>query len=83
MRSGRLFGLGWLIVLLSTFLINHFELFGLHQVWGHAGAAAIARAGLPHALLLQARRHPLYSGFVLAFWATPVMTAGHCCSPSE
>jgi len=73
-----LFGLGWLIVLVSTFLINHFELFGLAQAWGHArGAAEAAPPVLRTPLFYRHVRHPLYSGFFLAFWATPQMSAGH------
>jgi protein-S-isoprenylcysteine O-methyltransferase Ste14 len=72
-----LFGVGWLIVLLSTFLLNHFELFGLRQVWSHASGHEIPAPVFREPLFYKRVRHPLYSGFVLAFWATPVMTVGH------
>jgi len=72
-----LFGAGWGIVLLSTFLINHFELFGLSQVVrnlrNHRPAAPVLRMPFLYKLV----RHPLYSGFVIAFWATPTMSYGH------
>jgi protein-S-isoprenylcysteine O-methyltransferase Ste14 len=72
-----LFGLGWLIVLLSTFLINHFELFGLQQAYLHARGREAAPPQMRQPLLYRYVRHPLYLGFFLAFWATPQMSLGH------
>jgi methanethiol S-methyltransferase len=72
-----LFALGWLIVLLSTFLISHFELFGLAQVWGHARNKQAAAPAFRTPFFYRWIRHPLYSGFFLAFWAIPQMSLGH------
>ncbi|MGI8704954.1 MAG: methanethiol S-methyltransferase [Sphingomicrobium sp.] len=72
-----LFALGWLIVLLSTFLINHFELFGLQQAWFHARGRQAAPPQFRQPLFYKHVRHPLYAGFFLAFWATPQMSYGH------
>ena len=72
-----LFLAGWGIVLLSTFLINHFELFGLQQAWLHMRRQEAAPYVLRQPLLYKWVRHPLYAGFFLAFWSTPHMSYGH------
>ena len=71
------FFFGWLIVFLSTFMINHFELFGLKQIFDNLKN----KKPQPHVLQVnffyKIVRHPIMSGFIIAFWATPLMTVGH------
>jgi protein-S-isoprenylcysteine O-methyltransferase Ste14 len=71
-----LFGIGWLLVLGSTFLINHFELFGLQQVFACVTGRAVPEVAFRTPLLYRYVRHPLYVGLLLSFWSVPVMTSG-------
>ena len=72
-----LFAFGWALVLMCTFLINHFDLFGLRQIWLHLIGKPYTRLRFvtpgPYRLV----RHPLYVGWLFAFWATPTMTVAH------
>jgi len=72
-----LFGLGWVIVLLATFMINHFDLFVLRQVWLRARGADYTEVQFVTRGFYKFVRHPIMLGFLIAFWATPHMTYGH------
>lgn len=72
-----LFGVGWLVVLAATFQIDHFDLFGLRQVVLYARGRPPTSPPLRTPPLYRVVRHPIMLGFVIAFWATPVMTHGH------
>jgi methanethiol S-methyltransferase len=71
------FWLGWAMLLMSTFLINHFELFGLRQVFARMAGRQLPEPEFRTPLLYRYVRHPIYLGFLLGSWAAPVMTAGH------
>jgi methanethiol S-methyltransferase len=68
---------GWVLVFFSTFLINHFELFGVHQVVNNLAGRPMPSMRFKTPVLYKVVRHPIYLGFIIAFWIAPVMTLGH------
>jgi protein-S-isoprenylcysteine O-methyltransferase Ste14 len=72
-----LFASGWLVVLVATFLINHFDLFGMRQVWLYLNRMPYTPLVFKTPVFYRYVRHPLYVGWLLTFWATPTMTAAH------
>jgi methanethiol S-methyltransferase len=71
------FAFGWALILVSTFLINHFDLFGLRQVWLYFRGRPYTEIAFRTPTLYKLVRHPLYVGWLLAFWCAPTMTAAH------
>lgn len=69
--------LGFGMVFFATFLINHFELFGLHQVLNNLSGRTMPTQKFRTPVLYKVVRHPIYLGFIIAFWAAPTMTGGH------
>jgi protein-S-isoprenylcysteine O-methyltransferase Ste14 len=74
---GGIFWLGWVVLVASTFMLSHFDLFGLSQVFARLFDKQLSKSNFRAPLLYRYVRHPIYLGVLLAVWATPAMTAGH------
>ena len=72
-----MYAAGWAVAVSSTFLISHFDMFGLRQAWLHARRARYSPPPFTERGLYRHIRHPLMAGFVVVFWSAPTMTAGH------
>jgi protein-S-isoprenylcysteine O-methyltransferase Ste14 len=72
-----LFATGWLLVPAASLMISHFDLFGTRQVWLHLQQKAYTHLPFHTPMLYKLVRHPLYVGWMISFWATPTLTAGH------
>ncbi len=72
-----LFGIGWVMIVLTSFVINHFDLFGLRQVYLHLRGMEYTPLEFKAKWIYQYIRHPLMLGWIIAFWSTPQMSAGH------
>jgi protein-S-isoprenylcysteine O-methyltransferase Ste14 len=72
-----MFAVGWVVLLLSTFMVNHFDLFGLRQVYLRLRGLEYTPLSFTERALYRFVRHPIYLGFIIAFWATPHMSLGH------
>ncbi len=77
MILATLFWVGWVVVLVSTFIINHFDLFGLRQVYMNLRSKELTPLKFKTSLFYKYVRHPIMTGFIIAFWATPQMSLGH------
>ena len=71
------YAFGWALVLFSTFVINHFDLFGLRQVWRHIHGQQQSKVPFTVPFIYRVVRHPLYVGWLFAFWCAPTMTVTH------
>ncbi|HMB58555.1 MAG TPA: hypothetical protein VKN35_01465, partial [Xanthomonadales bacterium] len=71
------FAFGWLLILFSTFLINHFDMFGLRQVWLNLNQKPYSEVAFKMPFIYRLVRHPLYLGWLFALWTTPTMTVAH------